>query len=663
MSSLATNLLSSTPDDEHTGSIQLQDTHRKPVNTPVSAQQRTVDGGPEYRAISNSSHGEPDLNQPASPGSGSRVRLDQPGKFYILEKDNTVHRDPSVSRSLKAWMPEIWCCILAIVLLVVLAITLSLFDGQCLPDWPLGFTVNTAVALLSTVCRTAVVIPIAEGISQLKWNWFVTGQRPVRDIHVFDQASRGPWGSLMLLTKVRGRFTFLSIVASIILVGSLVTPPLTQSTISYSTRLVATLDENVVTKAAIKYPDGIRYNSGQDTQQAIADGMLRAARQAVFHALDEPWPPPEPRCPTAQCRWKLFSSLAVCVSMGNITKSLDHSYFSDEGRLRDWSGSVSKYIDLNVTSPMPEFATFPEPRKSLLQWDNPHLLTATIAQFFFVYKLPSNVPISPSLRPQAIELLLHYCVNTYNISVEKSLSKAELIYSNVGIDSIDKKGEVIPMVDHEGQRGFNVSGTWAYTALETGLQDTFTGVWYSNASTGTIGLSMYQLGMTLFNGVSTYMDGSSPKTMGDAQQIIWNNLKNFSGTIADAMTAYMRTNQATGDVIGESLSLETFITVRWGWLSFLAIQVSLANIFLIAVMVQTRRLDFQVIKSSNIAELFAIRRRLEGEMDAAASATVDCKTELMGIKREVNEHLLGRLSREEGDVWNLEIERRESTRE
>lgn len=45
-------------------------------------------------------------------------------------------------------------------------------------------------------------LPAAEGISQLKWYWFNEPQ-PLIDLDRFDTASRGPWGSLLLLFHTR----------------------------------------------------------------------------------------------------------------------------------------------------------------------------------------------------------------------------------------------------------------------------------------------------------------------------------------------------------------------------------------------------------------------------------------------------------------------------
>lgn len=103
------------------------------------------------------------------------------------------------------WLPEFLWCITSLALFGAIITVLAWRDDKPLPDWYAGITVNTVIALLATICRASTVIPISEGISQLKWNWLAQGTRPLRDLAVFDEASRGPWGSLRMVFKARGQ--------------------------------------------------------------------------------------------------------------------------------------------------------------------------------------------------------------------------------------------------------------------------------------------------------------------------------------------------------------------------------------------------------------------------------------------------------------------------
>ena len=108
-------------------------------------------------------------------------------------------------------------------------------------------------------------------------------------------------------------------------------------------------------------------------------------------------------------------------------------------------------------------------------------------------------------------------------------------------------------------------------------------------------------------------------------------------------------------MIGRTPVSETFITVRWEWLSFLAAQIALAMVFLFAVIFHTAHLDIDIVKSSNISELFASR----GVDDARRQTEESTDTErepLMGIKTKLDKTVQGRLVRE-GVRWRLDIGR------
>lgn len=112
----------------------------------------------------------------------------------------TVHAD----RIFRGWWLELLCCWLSIASLAALILFLLGINHKPSPNWPSGITVNTVVASLSTVARTAFTVPVAEGLSQCKWNWFKKRPRPIEDFSLFDEASRGPWGSVCLLFRTKG---------------------------------------------------------------------------------------------------------------------------------------------------------------------------------------------------------------------------------------------------------------------------------------------------------------------------------------------------------------------------------------------------------------------------------------------------------------------------
>jgi hypothetical protein len=104
------------------------------------------------------------------------------------------------------WALELIWSLLGVVILMGLVMVLSTFNNQPLPDLPLGLTLNTIVAVLATASRAVTVFLIGQSISQLKWNQFVGAEKPLLNLHIFDEASRGPWGSLQMVFQTRGRY-------------------------------------------------------------------------------------------------------------------------------------------------------------------------------------------------------------------------------------------------------------------------------------------------------------------------------------------------------------------------------------------------------------------------------------------------------------------------
>jgi hypothetical protein len=103
------------------------------------------------------------------------------------------------------WLPEILWVLLSIVCLAVIIAVLKKYDGRGLADWPLTVSLNTVVAFLTAICQVALAVPLSEGLSQLKWNSFARGEKPLADFGTFEDAKRSPVGAVMLLYRRKGR--------------------------------------------------------------------------------------------------------------------------------------------------------------------------------------------------------------------------------------------------------------------------------------------------------------------------------------------------------------------------------------------------------------------------------------------------------------------------
>ncbi|RMJ08844.1 hypothetical protein CDV36_011535 [Fusarium kuroshium] len=127
---------------------------------------------------------------------------------------------PAKARSLpRVWRLEAASLLLSFSLIIVV---LAHFDQKGLPDWPLSITLNSFLAFFTTLIKATFMLPVSTAISQTKWSWFLQ-DRPMYDFHILDQASRGVRGSFMLLWRAHFR-SFVSLGACIVIISTLTSP-------------------------------------------------------------------------------------------------------------------------------------------------------------------------------------------------------------------------------------------------------------------------------------------------------------------------------------------------------------------------------------------------------------------------------------------------------
>lgn len=126
-------------------------------------------------------------------------------------------------------MLEVLSVILAISLIAAIISILGHFDGQILPDWPLGINLNTLIALLATLARALILLIVAEIISQAKWSWFSRHSHPINALERFDSGGRGVLGSMRLL--ITAPANIFSLAGSFVVIVSLAMGPLVQQAI------------------------------------------------------------------------------------------------------------------------------------------------------------------------------------------------------------------------------------------------------------------------------------------------------------------------------------------------------------------------------------------------------------------------------------------------
>lgn len=142
---------------------------------------------PDHQSILEQSENYEELDMPTGKGSEHTRAMD---RWSRLPTD--------------WWIWELLALLCSVISLVAIVLVLRLHEGRPVPDWPFSITINSLLSIFATIMSATMLVPIAEGIGQGKWHWFQQ-YHALRDMEVYDQASRGPWGALKMLWGIRWR--------------------------------------------------------------------------------------------------------------------------------------------------------------------------------------------------------------------------------------------------------------------------------------------------------------------------------------------------------------------------------------------------------------------------------------------------------------------------
>lgn len=116
------------------------------------------------------------------------------------ETPASTKKQSSHGNSTGTWTLEVLGWLLALIALVIILVVLGELNHQPLKNWHSSLRFNTFISGVSQVAQSALFVPVAASISQLKWIWY-SKSRPVGELEPFDKASRGPMYSLLLIVK------------------------------------------------------------------------------------------------------------------------------------------------------------------------------------------------------------------------------------------------------------------------------------------------------------------------------------------------------------------------------------------------------------------------------------------------------------------------------
>ncbi|KAK0702798.1 hypothetical protein B0H67DRAFT_614110 [Lasiosphaeris hirsuta] len=546
--------------------------------------------------------------------------------------------------TLWVWSPEIGSCIVGIIIFVAIIIILRVFDGKEQPELVLGFTINSILQYLTSFAKLALLVPIVEGLSQLKWLWFASEPRSLREFQLYDEATRGGLGVLKLLFSLKGLLKSpLLWLASSLLISGIFTSAVTQQVVTIESDLALSSSPDAVAvapKASIYSRwTGSKFelepNDQLDLEQVILDTAYLKPTTSVQ--------PLDPICTTADCLFPRFGTLAICANTTEATGNTSPGVPQLLGVLAN-----ATITNLNNRS-RPGYMELPRSYLAggSIMYLPSHLFseqttTAALADIMFIYT--TNAVEPALLQPRDlrfVEVILYVCVKGFDSHVAQ------------GVRTTEETGSTSRIVLSGGSNITSLNGIWNMEKYETDPQvackpgvaglmigfvppegvpgkykvDLCTALMTSSvlnqymagfialkeedkSGQQAVGMISSALGIALYGGFM----GDTPNP--DAQV---ENLRGMASNMADGLTNMIRSKGASytnssGAVLGEALSSRAVVRVRWAWLALLAAQLLLAILFLIGIMVTTNRDGVQVIKSSAIATLCVLEDGTKGRL-------------------------------------------------
>lgn len=120
-----------------------------------------------------------------------QIKEQDRGSLPPRSRWNTLHGDLKLQ------------AVASLLFFLAIVVVLKVFDKKSLPDLPLNISLNAVVGLLATFGEFLLMVPVASSIGQIKW-LRACKKRPMNEFRFLDEASRGPWGGVLLLVHTKG---------------------------------------------------------------------------------------------------------------------------------------------------------------------------------------------------------------------------------------------------------------------------------------------------------------------------------------------------------------------------------------------------------------------------------------------------------------------------
>ncbi|KAK0126238.1 hypothetical protein ONS95_007851 [Cadophora gregata] len=412
-------------------------------------------------------------------------------------------------------------------------------------------------------------------------------------MELFDEASRGSWGAIRLLSSGRGGY--IGLFGAFITIAALFLGPFSQQVATYPTREVVS-NQLASVPAALNYTPALPGNSGSTGFVPILP-----MKSAVFHGLfsESGLAQPKPVCPTGNCTYPPLTTLATCSTCVDIRSVMMQYCAEDEADASNcgWQAIGAKLQSSNDAFSMTTFI----PSKS---GNMPH---SNIMKFVFMGTESRN-GTAGDLQPWATQCTLEYCAQIINSKVVNGKLTENVtseIRNTTVVDTSNSMGKAEIVIMTPDNTSVFISEPAAL-----GIQSWFTTL-FSNgsASRNSDFQSLDPDALVVVNLTVGISSGTTYFDTDIIQTFYWDYYEYNDGIpqamkeLATAMTVAFRSFKSVS-IYGESTSTQTYVYVQWIWIILPLFVVGATAVFLVLAMMSTTRNGTELWKGSALAMLF-----------------------------------------------------------
>ncbi|PVH93593.1 hypothetical protein DM02DRAFT_220969 [Periconia macrospinosa] len=244
----------------------------------------------------------------------------------------------------KRWLLEIISWLISAICMGAIIGVLIAFRNKPLPKLPYGLTLNAYIAIMSKISGAALLLPVSEALGQLKWSWFQADSKKMWDFEIFDNASRGPWGSFLLLVRTKGKA--LAAIGAVITLFALALDPFFQQVVDFPERWILSGTSQIprmvyyAPKYDKEYKAGIELSQKDPALQTIAEPFLYGNGTDPIPFGNGTRADIPLSCPTGNCTWPTYNTLGMCSKCVAMPKLLSYSC---RNTTLDWIANISSY--------------------------------------------------------------------------------------------------------------------------------------------------------------------------------------------------------------------------------------------------------------------------------------------------------------------------------